>query len=87
MLEDCAGDKRRAVAANADRGARQPGLCRLGEIDDLRDVGEVVARQRDDIRPPRVNQSKEGRMALDLQVDESDLMAPGAASRGDQLKT
>ena len=50
--QDRARDEGGAVAADADERARQLRLRRLGEVDDLRNVGEVVARERDDVRPP-----------------------------------
>ena len=39
-------------------------LGRLGEIDDLRDVGEVVAGERDDVRPPLREHAEDSRAWL-----------------------
>ena len=50
--------------------ARQHRLRLLGEIDDLRDIGEVVAGERDEIRPPFRDQAAIVVVALDLQIDQ-----------------
>ena len=87
VLDQGARGKRGAVPANADEGPRQACLRRLGKIDDLRDVREVVAGKSDDIRPPAVEQSEIGGVVLDLQVDQPDRM-PGAPRRlGDEFET
>ena len=86
MLKDRLGDKRGAVPADTDHGARQTRLRRLGEVDDLRDVGEVVAGEQDDIRPPHIGQPEQCGVVFDLQVDQLDLVA-GLPRRGrDQLE-
>ena len=80
------GGERGAVPADADKRRRQPSLRRLRQIDDLRNVGEVVAGKGDDVRPPAVEQSEKGGVVLDLQVDQPDRV-PGAPRRlGDQLE-
>jgi len=81
---DCAvamrDDRRRgeggAVAADADEGQREARLGGACEIDDLRDVGEVVAGEGDRFRPPALDQAKIGAVAFDLQIDQPDIV-PG----------
>ena len=86
MLDDRRRDKGRAVPADADDGARQKRLRRLGEVDDLRDVGEVVARKGDDIRPEFSGEAQESSVALDLQIDQPDLVAGRPRRGGDELQ-
>jgi hypothetical protein len=87
MLDDRRRDKGGAVPADADDGARQERLRRLGEVDDLRQVGEVVAREGDDFRPEFPGEAQEGGVALDLQIDQPDLV-PGRPRRGrDELQS
>ena len=81
------GDERGAVPADADENARQPRLRRLREVDDLRNVRQVVAREGDDIGPPSLDQAQEeSRCDLDLQIDQPHLVPGGARRRGDQLQ-
>src|SRR5215813_10202633 len=54
VLDESGRGERGAVTADADKGPRQPHLGCLCEIDNLRNVGEVVAGKSDDIRPPTV---------------------------------
>src|ERR1051326_6307719 len=86
MVEDRLGDKGGAVAADADDDARQPGFSLLREIDDFRDVSEVIAREGDEVRPPRFDKAEECAVALDLQIDKLDLVTALARRRGDQLQ-
>ena len=58
----------------------EPRLGRLGEIDDLGHVRQVIARKRDDVGPPALQQTEIRPMVLDLQIDEPDLV-PGPAQR------
>jgi hypothetical protein len=65
-----------AVAADADERARQRRPGPPGEIDDLRDIGEIVAGEGDDVGRPFPQQAVIVGMGLDLQIDEADRM-PG----------
>ena len=86
VLDESARGERGAVPADADKGLRQPRLGRLGEIDDLRNVGEVVAGKSDDIGPPAVEQPEIGGMVLDLQVDQPDRVAGAPRRLRDELE-
>ena len=45
-----------AVSADADKGPGKARLCCLRQIDDLRDICQIVAGERDDVWPPDVEQ-------------------------------
>ena len=87
MLDQSARGERGAVPADADKGLRQAGFCRFREIDDLRDVREVVAGKSDDIWPPALEQSQIGGVVLDLQVDQPDRVSGAARGLGNKLET
>src|SRR5437588_12957886 len=52
VRDDRARGKGGAVAADANEDSREPRLGRLGEIDDLGHVRQIIARNRDDLGPP-----------------------------------
>src|SRR5262249_22246668 len=58
------------MAANTDETASQSQLRSLGQVDDLRHIGQVVARKRDKIRLPLRDQTVIVGVALDLQIDD-----------------
>ena len=68
------------MPADANKDFRKPRLGRLGEIDDLGHVRQVIARKRDDFGPPALQQAEIRPMVLDLQIDQPDLV-PGPAQR------
>ena len=69
------------MAAGEDE-APGPALARrLGEVEDLRHIGEVVDREGHRIGLPAVEQPEIVRLGLDLQVDQLDLVT-GAPRRG-----
>ncbi len=74
------------MPTDADRRAGQHRLRRFGQINDLRDVGEVVARKRDDVGPPRAEQPEKGAVALDLEIDQLHLVPGLLRRRGHQLQ-
>ena len=85
-LDERGRGERGAVPADADEDLGKTGPRGLCEIDDLRNVGEVVAREGDDIGPPATQQAKISAMVLDLQIDQPRLV-PGAPRRlGDELE-
>jgi hypothetical protein len=86
MLEDRRGGKGGAVPAHHDEAFWQQRLGALREVDDLRNIGEVVAREADDIGAPRLQPGKVIGMALDLQIDQLDRMAGPAGRLGHQLE-
>ena len=86
MLDQGGGGERGAVPADADKSLGLPSLGRLCQIDDLRDVGEIVAGKGDDIRPPTVDQSKKSGVVLDLQVDQPDCMSAAPRRLGNELE-
>src|SRR5215510_7835079 len=59
------------MAANTDETASQSQLGSLCQVDDLGDIGQVVARKRDKIRLPLCDQTVIVGVALDLQIDDS----------------
>ena len=74
------------MAADAHQATRQPLLCELGEVDDLGNVREIIAGERDCIGPPIPEPAFEVAMALDLQVDEPHLVAGSARRLRHQLE-
>src|SRR5262249_18094243 len=87
MLEDLAGGEGRAVSADDDGGVRQAGACHLGEVEDLRDVREVVAREDDRVWPPPVEQTEVVRVCLGLEIDEPDVVAGAPGGRRNELES
>jgi hypothetical protein len=86
MRDDRSRRERGAVTADADEAMRKPGLRRLGEIDDLGHVRQIVAAKCNDVGTPLVQHPEIGAVILDLQIDQPDLM-PGAARRlGDEFE-
>ena len=75
-----------SVTADADEAVRKPGLRRLGEVDDLGHVRQVVAAKRHEIGAPRIEQAEIGAMILDLQIDQPDLVACLFGRLGDELE-
>ena len=75
------------MAADHDVGARRQPPGRLGEVDDLGQVGEVVAREGDDVRLPLINELDIILVAFYLQVDELDVVSTSPCSLGYQLET
>ncbi len=75
------------MPADTDKDPRKAGLCLLGEIDDLGNVRQIVAGERDDVRPPALDHAVIGGVVLDLQIDQLDLMAGLARRLGHQLET
>ena len=54
---------------------RRAHFCRLSEIDDFRDVRQVITEERDNLRLPALQQAKIGAVILDLQIDEQDVVS------------
>ena len=57
MIHNCLCGERSAVAADADETARQFAFGRLGKVDDLRDIGEIVAGKSHEVGPPFSDQT------------------------------
>jgi hypothetical protein len=75
------------VSADKHKDIRPPSLGLLGQVDDLRDVGEVIAGKRDHVGPPVVDRPQVTALALDLEIEQPDLM-PGLTRRlRNQLQT
>ena len=70
-----------AVAAGEDEAAGPALARRLGEVEDLGHIGEVVEGEGHRIGLPAVEQPEIVRLGLDLQVDQLDLVT-GAPRRG-----
>jgi hypothetical protein len=56
-------------------------LLAFGEIDDLRHVGEIIAREGDRLRPPALDDAEIRGVVLDLQIDQPAVVS-GRARRG-----
>ena len=81
-----ARDEGDAVAADEDEAGGQAGLRRLGEVDDLRHVRQVVPGEADGVGAPVLEQAEVVAVGLDLEVDDPHCV-PGLAGRGgDQLQ-
>ena len=86
MGNDRGRGERRAMPADTDGNLGKARLRRLGEVDDLRHVCQIVAGEGDDLRPPVADQAEIGAMILDLQIDEPDRMAGPARRLGDEFE-
>ena len=84
--EERGGDERGAVAADHDRRGGEVLLRGLGQIDDLGDVGEVVAGEDDHVRAPAFDQPMVMAVGLHLQIEQADIVPRLQGSGGDQLQ-
>ena len=71
---------------DADEDAGEPRLGRLGEIDDLGDVRQIVAAKGDDIGLPAHDRAEIGAPAFDLQVDQPNRVPGLPRRRGYQFE-
>jgi hypothetical protein len=85
MLDDLIGDERSAVAAHEDEAIAVAILERLGEVDNLGHVGEVVERKADRLRAEIGELAVEIAMLKNLEVDNPHLVARGAHRRRNPL--
>src|SRR5215467_4806997 len=86
VLEQLLRGEGRAVTADEDERAGPPRASQLCEAHDLRDIRQVVAGERDDVRPPVVDETEVILMRGGLQVDQPHLVAGPADGRGHQLE-
>jgi hypothetical protein len=86
MLDDRLCGERGAVSADADKAVRQHGSGPLREVDDLRDIGEIVAGKGDEVGPPFRDHTMVVGVALDLQVENSRLVSNAAGRFGHELE-
>ena len=80
------GGERRAVPADADKNLGEARLGRLGEIDELGHVRQVIAAKRDDIRAPARQRAEIGALAFDLKVEQAHRVAGLPRRRGDEFE-
>src|SRR6516162_6669978 len=66
MLDDRGGGERGAMAPDADEYLRETDFRSFGEIDDLGNVRQIVARESDNVRPPAFEHSELRARVLDL---------------------
>src|SRR5262245_50227081 len=78
--QDFFGDKRNTVSTDTGECFRKQGTRSASEIDDFWNVGEVIDRERDDIRVPAFNQAEKILVRFALQIDQANRMT-GAPSR------
>ena len=74
------------MPADADEHAGKARLGRLGEIDDLGNVRQVVAAKGDDVGLPALDRAEIGALVLDLQVEQPHRVAGLPRRRGDELE-
>jgi hypothetical protein len=74
------------VSPDADIGPRKTCLCRLRQIDDLGDVRQIIAGERDDVGPPAVEKAEIGGVILDLQIDDADRVSGSPHCLSDELQ-
>jgi len=86
MLDDRASRERGAMPADADERLRETGLRLFGKIGDLRDVRQIIAGERNDVRPPAFEHPEIGAAVLDLQIDQLDRMSRLPCRLGDEFK-
>ena len=87
VLENSGRRERDTVSADKHKDIRPPSLGLLGQVDDLGDVGEVIARKRDHVGPPVVDRLQVTVLALDLEIEQPDLMSGLTRRLRDQLQT
>src|SRR5271170_101723 len=75
-----------AMPADANKDAGEARLRRLGQIDNLGDVRQVVAAEGDDIRLPALDRTKIGALVVDLEVEQPNRVAGLPRRRGDQFE-
>ena len=63
------------MPADTDKSSRPAHFSRFSEIDDFGNVRQVIARERDHLRLPALQQAKIGAVILDLQIDEQDVVS------------
>src|SRR6266478_6851675 len=74
------------MPTHADEQLRETGLRRLGKVNDLGDVRQIIAGEGDDIRSPAFEHSEVGAVVFDLQIDQLDLMSRLPCRLGDEFK-
>src|SRR5262249_42909761 len=72
--------------ANTDETASQSKLRSFSQIDDLRHIGQVVARKRDKVRLPPCDHAVIVGVALHLQIDDPDRVAGTPRGRRNQFE-
>ena len=86
VLDQRLCDERCAVPTDADEDAGKARLGRLGEIDDLGDVRQIVATKGDDVRLPALDRAEIGALVFDLEVEQPNRMAGLPRRGGDQFE-
>ena len=81
VLENLLSGERRAVAADENEGIGKLRARSLREIEDFRDVGEVIARERDDVGLPLIDDAKIIALSFRLEIDQLHLV-PRVADGG-----
>ena len=74
------------MAADTDKNIGETGLCRLCQVDDFRDVRQIIAGKGDDIRAPALDHPEIGAMVLRLQIDQRDGVTGLAHRLGDEFE-
>jgi hypothetical protein len=87
VLEELVGNEGSAVPADHEEAVGEESLRLLGEIDDLRRVGEVVHGEADDLRPEGRQLGTIVGRGEDLKVEEANLVAGRAYRRGHALES
>ena len=87
VFEKFLGRERRTVTADHDPRPRQNLFREFGEIEDFRNVRQIIAGKPDDVRLPGFDQANVSRVILGLQVDDPHVMAGFSHGLGHQLQT
>ena len=87
VLEQLVGDEGSAVPADHEEAVGEESLRLLGEIDDLRRVGEVVHGEADGLRPEGSQLGAIVGRGEDLKVEEANLVAGRAYRRSHALES
>jgi len=84
--QDRARGERRAVAADQYEAFGQQAFRQFRQIDDLGQIGEIISRERDDVRSPCRHRAGEARGRVGLQVHQPDFVAALARTSRHQLE-
>src|SRR5437870_7848190 len=85
--QDFFGNKRNAVSTNTNECFRQQGARSAGEIEDFRNVSQVIDGERDDVWPPAFDQTEKILIRFALQVDQTNRVTCASCGCGYKFET
>src|SRR4030095_3467678 len=86
VLQDFFGNKRNTVSTNADECFRRHCTCSTSEVDDFRNVSEVIDRERDDVRSPVFDQVEKVLVRFALQINQTNFVTCASCRCSNEFK-